>query len=169
MNIFDPKRRTAYWSAAILTQKTKFVCLFLCQLYSQPGCADFDVNRQKYSLGCLPVLFFSDFENLNLMTSWRPFCINRLGTCDEIAVYVIVCSCSSVTLYLCFVESVCCRCDATLQLNKANVNSKLTCGLLTTMTLVLFSIATGSGSRGVVCSNASYHLLHLKNLFCIKK
>ena len=56
--------------------KTKFKCLFSCQLYSQPGCADFDVNRQKYSLGCLPVLFFSDFENFNLMTSWRPFYIN---------------------------------------------------------------------------------------------
>ena len=54
------------------------VCVCLCQLYSPKGRADFDENPHKYSLGCSPVLFFSDFENFNSMTSWRPFCIKRL-------------------------------------------------------------------------------------------
>ena len=83
-NIFDPKRRTAYWSGAILSQKPEFVCLFLFQLYSPRGYADFDENPHKYSLGCLPVPFFSDFENFNLMTSWRPFCKNRWGTLTSV-------------------------------------------------------------------------------------
>ena len=47
------------------------VCLF--KLYSRNGSADFSKNSHKYSLGYLPVPFFSNFENLNLMMSWRPF------------------------------------------------------------------------------------------------
>ena len=57
------------------------VCLSvcLCQLYNPKDKADFDENQHKYSLRCLPARFFSDFENLNLMTSWRPFCMKPLG------------------------------------------------------------------------------------------
>ena len=57
------------------------VCLSVCvcQLYSPKGKADFDVNPHKYSIGCLLMPLFSDFENFNLMTSWRPFCIKPLG------------------------------------------------------------------------------------------
>ena len=54
------------------------VCVCMCQLYSPPGSSDFDEHPHKYSLGCFPVPFFSDFENFNLMTSWRPFCTNPL-------------------------------------------------------------------------------------------
>ena len=48
----------------------------MCQLYRLPDSTDLDENPHKYSLGCLPVPFFSVFENINLMTSWRPFCRN---------------------------------------------------------------------------------------------
>ena len=52
------------------------LCVCVCQLYSPQDSTDLDENPHKYSLGCLPVPFFSDFENFNLMTSWRPFCKN---------------------------------------------------------------------------------------------
>ena len=53
------------------------VCLSVCvcQLYSPQDSTDLDENPHKYSLGCLPVPLFSKFENFNLMTSLRPFCI----------------------------------------------------------------------------------------------
>ena len=54
------------------------VCLSVCvcRLYSPHDSTDLDENPHKYSLGCLPVRFFSNFENFYLMTSWRPFWIN---------------------------------------------------------------------------------------------
>ena len=52
------------------------VSVCLCQLYSPPDSIDLDENPHKYSLGCLPVPIFSDFENFDLMKSWRPFCID---------------------------------------------------------------------------------------------
>ena len=52
------------------------VSVCLCQLYRPPDSTDLDENPHEYSLGCLPVLFFSNFENFNLMTKWRPFCRN---------------------------------------------------------------------------------------------
>ena len=55
------------------------VSVCVCQLYSPQDSTDLDENPHKYSLECLPVLFFSDFENFSLMTSWRPFCIKPLG------------------------------------------------------------------------------------------
>ena len=52
------------------------VSVCLCQLYSPQDSTHLDENPHKYSLGCLSVPFFSNFENSNLMTSWRPFCRN---------------------------------------------------------------------------------------------
>merc|ERR1712148_81509 len=50
------------------------VCLSvcLCHLYSPNEWTDFDETLHKsFSMNLLN-MFFSDFENLNLMTSWRP-------------------------------------------------------------------------------------------------
>ena len=49
------------------------VCL--CHLYSPNEWTDFDETFHKSSTVHLLNTFFSDFENSNLMTSWRPFCM----------------------------------------------------------------------------------------------
>ena len=64
------------WTEVVCLSVCVSVCL--CQLYSLNGWADFDEISHKYSRGHGPVPFFSNFEYLNLMTSWRPFCIFRL-------------------------------------------------------------------------------------------
>merc|ERR1712074_409107 len=51
------------------------VCLCVCvsHLYSPNGRTNFDETLHKsFSMNLLNT-FFSDFENSNLMTSWRPF------------------------------------------------------------------------------------------------
>jgi len=50
------------------------VCLSvcLCHLYSPNESTDFDETFYKSSAMYLLNTFFSDFENSNLMTSWRP-------------------------------------------------------------------------------------------------
>merc|ERR1712240_634048 len=51
------------------------VCLSVCvsHLYSPNGWTNFDETLHKsFSINLLNT-FFSDFENSNLMTSWRPF------------------------------------------------------------------------------------------------
>ena len=59
------------------------VCTYVCAYVRMCVCVRstaqtagpiFCENSHRYSLGCLSVPFFSDFENSNLMTSWRPFC-----------------------------------------------------------------------------------------------
>merc|ERR1712148_154985 len=49
------------------------VCVCLCHLYSPNESTDFDETFCKSSAMYLLNRFFSDFENSNLMTSWRPF------------------------------------------------------------------------------------------------
>ena len=65
----------------------------LCQLYSLNCWAEFDEISQKMSRGHGPVLFFSDFGYLNLMTSWRPICIWRS---DTLMVTILVQFCLNV-------------------------------------------------------------------------
>merc|ERR1712105_189948 len=48
------------------------VCVCLCHLYSPNELTDFDETLHKSSTTNLLNRFFSDFENSNLMTSWRP-------------------------------------------------------------------------------------------------
>ena len=50
------------------------VSVCVCHLYSPYGLVDFDETFHKWSVGYLPVTFFTDFENSKWMTSWRPFC-----------------------------------------------------------------------------------------------
>ena len=52
------------------------LCVCVCQLYSPQDSTDLDENPHKYSLGCLPVSFFSYFENFNLMMSWQQLFLN---------------------------------------------------------------------------------------------
>ena len=49
------------------------LCVCLC-IYSLNGWLDFYENFHKWSDRYLQGLFFSDFRNSKLMTSWRPFC-----------------------------------------------------------------------------------------------
>ena len=57
------------------------VCVSVCvwKLYCQNGWVDFAETLHKWSDRYLLVSFFSIFENSNLMTSWRPFCIFPTG------------------------------------------------------------------------------------------
>merc|ERR1712105_384522 len=48
------------------------VSVCLCHLYSPNESTDFDETFYKSSAMYLLNTFFSDFENSNLMTSWRP-------------------------------------------------------------------------------------------------
>merc|ERR1712074_85453 len=48
------------------------VCVCVCHLYSPNGWTDFDETFHKLFTINLLNTFFSDFEHLNLMTSWRP-------------------------------------------------------------------------------------------------
>ena len=50
------------------------VSVCVCHLYSPYGWVDFDETFHKWSVGYLPVTFFTDFGNSKWMTSWRPFC-----------------------------------------------------------------------------------------------
>merc|ERR1712074_62343 len=47
-------------------------CVCVCHLYSPNRWTDFDETFYKLSTTHLLNTFFSDFENSNLMTSWRP-------------------------------------------------------------------------------------------------
>merc|ERR1712112_688811 len=47
-------------------------CVCLCHLYSPNESTDFDETFYISSAMYLLNTFFSDFENSNLMTSWRP-------------------------------------------------------------------------------------------------
>ena len=49
------------------------LCVCLCHLYSPNEWTDFDETLHKSPTMNLLNTFFSDFENSNLMTSWRPF------------------------------------------------------------------------------------------------
>ena len=72
LNMLQSKPRVSVWVC---------VCMCVCvwKLYSQNGCVDFDETLHKWSDRYLLVSFFSIFENSNLMTSWRPFCIFPTG------------------------------------------------------------------------------------------
>merc|ERR1712074_80982 len=49
-----------------------YMCVCLCHLYSPNDWTDFDETFHKsFSINLLNTIF-SDFENSNLMTSWRP-------------------------------------------------------------------------------------------------
>merc|ERR1712074_404214 len=53
------------------------VCVCVCHLYSPNGWTDFDETFVKSFSMNLLYNFFSDFENSNLMTSWRPLLLFR--------------------------------------------------------------------------------------------
>merc|ERR1712148_84176 len=55
------------------------VSVCVCHLYSPNGWTDFDETFHKlFSMNLLNT-FFSDFENSNLMTSWRPLLLLSVG------------------------------------------------------------------------------------------